>query len=399
MRFWLIILSFPVFDIAWWVWAHRKLAVLPKAKRWQRLLSIFIIAQLLSLTFLFVARFSGLHAPYPVVVLAALYIWHLIVLPITVLLSFLGELASSFTALARRILPGSASADAPDAPIAGQPLGRRQFLTAAAVAAPPFLTGAAVTTSLLRLPQFRHRDLTLNVPDLPPALDGLTIAHVSDIHVGRFTPPSKLAEIVEQTNARNPDLVLMTGDLIDFALLDLPRAIELVKQFTPRFGLVMCEGNHDLIENRFVFEQDVKASGIPLLLNESQVIDVKGHPVQLLGIRWGGRSGFDPATNAHVERTLRLRRRDAFPILLAHHPHAFDPAAEAGIPLTLAGHTHGGQLMLTEQIGPGPLMYKYWSGPYRKERSHLVVSNGVGNWFPLRVNAPAEIVHLTLRGA
>jgi hypothetical protein len=118
-----------------------------------------------------------------------------------------------------------------------------------------------------------------------------------------------------------------------------------------------------------------------------------------LGIRWGGRSGFDAATGAHVRNTLRLRRSDAFPILLAHHPHAFDPAAEAGIPLTLAGHTHGGQLMLTEHIGPGPLMYKYWSGMYRKEQSQLVVSNGVGNWFPLRINAPAEIVHITLRPA
>src|SRR5688500_5820564 len=100
MRFWLIILSFPVFDIAWWVWAHRRLAVLPEAKRWQRLLGVFVIAQLLALTFLFVARFSGIHAPYPVVVLATLYIWHLIILPITVVLSFLGELGACFARLA-----------------------------------------------------------------------------------------------------------------------------------------------------------------------------------------------------------------------------------------------------------------------------------------------------------
>jgi hypothetical protein len=81
---------------------------------------------------------------------------------------------------------------------------------------------------------------------------------------------------------------------------------------------------------------------------------------------------------------------------LAHHPHAFDAAAAAGVPLTLSGHTHGGQLMLNEQLGFGPAMFRYWSGWYRKGVSQLVVSNGVGNWFPLRVNAPAEIIHLTL---
>jgi predicted MPP superfamily phosphohydrolase len=161
----------------------------------------------------------------------------------------------------------------------------------------------------------------------------------------------------------------------------------------------MCEGNHDLIQDRLIFEHDVKRSGIPLLLNESMTIDVRNHPIQLLGIKWGGRSGFDPATNAHVANTLRLRDQNAFPILLAHHPHAFDPAAEANIPLTLAGHTHGGQIMLTKNFGPGPLMYKYWSGLYHKDQSQLVVSNGVGNWFPLRINAPAEILHLTLRPA
>ncbi|MBU0639220.1 MAG: hypothetical protein KKB50_10180 [Planctomycetes bacterium] len=98
-----------------------------------------------------------------------------------------------------------------------------------------------------------------------------------------------------------------------------------------------------------------------------------------------------------MKRLLPLCRSDAFTILLAHHPHAFDRAAEAGIPLTLAGHTHGGQLMLGNDVGAGSVLFKYCSGPYRRGASTLVVSNGVGNWFPLRVNAPAEILHLTLR--
>jgi predicted MPP superfamily phosphohydrolase len=100
-----------------------------------------------------------------------------------------------------------------------------------------------------------------------------------------------------------------------------------------------------------------------------------------------------------MPRLLAKRQPDAFPILLAHHPHAFDLAAEAGVPLTLSGHTHGGQLMLSRKLGFGPLMYRYWSGLYARGNSQLLVSNGVGNWFPLRVHAPAEIVHVTLRRA
>jgi hypothetical protein len=84
---------------------------------------------------------------------------------------------------------------------------------------------------------------------------------------------------------------------------------------------------------------------------------------------------------------------------MTHHPHGFDAAVRHGLPLTLAGHTHGGQLMLTDHIGAGPLMFRYWSGPYEKGGHHLIVSNGVGNWFPLRTHAPAELIHLTLRCA
>jgi predicted MPP superfamily phosphohydrolase len=102
------------------------------------------------------------------------------------------------------------------------------------------------------------------------------------------------------------------------------------------------------------------------------------------------------AIAAAVRQLLNQRQPESFPILLAHHPHAFDAAAAASVPLTLSGHTHGGQLMLNEQCGFGPALFRYWSGLYSKGASKLIVSNGVGNWFPLRVRAPAELLHLTL---
>ena len=100
-----------------------------------------------------------------------------------------------------------------------------------------------------------------------------------------------------------------------------------------------------------------------------------------------------------MRELMRQRQPDAFPILLTHHPHAFDAAVKAALPLTLAGHTHGGQWMFDRQHGLGPALFRYWSGLYTRGHSQMIISNGVGNWLPLRINAPAEIVHLTLRCA
>jgi predicted MPP superfamily phosphohydrolase len=161
----------------------------------------------------------------------------------------------------------------------------------------------------------------------------------------------------------------------------------------------LCEGNHDLFQSRSAFEDQVRASGVPLLLDEVANLRIRGRDVQLLGMQWDSGPHSYPIYKHHLDVLRPHRDEEAFQILLAHHPHAFDRAAEAGIPLVLSGHTHGGQLMLTPEIGGGPMLFKYWSGLYRQGDSALVVSNGVGNWFPLRIGAPAEILHLTLRCA
>jgi len=166
----------------------------------------------------------------------------------------------------------------------------------------------------------------------------------------------------------------------------------------------MIEGNHDLFDDGAEFEWRVKAAGVPLLLDESAVANVRGYPLQFFGLRWlqsekvrGLQS--DRVTALQVRALMKQRQPDAFPILLAHHPHAFDAAVEADLPLTLAGHTHGGQWTLDSHRGVGSVLFRYWSGLYTRGRSQMIVSNGVGNVFPIRINAPAEIVHITLRSA
>jgi uncharacterized protein len=216
------------------------------------------------------------------------------------------------------------------------------------------------------------------------------------VHIGRFTRGKVIERIVEETNRLEADVVAMTGDLINDSLRAMPAALEMARGLRGRHVVVTCEGNHDLIENPTIFYREAERGGLPLLRNETASVTIRGQRVQVLGLPW---TRNPVGLRDSMKELLAKRDPNAWGLLLAHHPHAWDGAE--GIPLTLAGHTHGGQIMLNEHTGFGPWMYRYWSGlytPETKERA-LVVSNGVGNWFPVRVNAPAEIVHLTLRAA
>ncbi len=397
VRFILIIAgSLLALNGIWWVGSAR----LTNRTALRRLIALFMGAQLVGLAWLFSGRLShtGWDRWLPKFAIAALFIWHTLILP-----PLLALMVAALPILLLRAAlhffkrPRAAPAKSSDHHTTWS---RRQFLGFAAAAAPPLCTLSLTTLAMGQLSQFRVRRFILPLRGLPRDLDGVTIAQVSDMHVGRFTSGRVLRDMVGAVNELRADLVLLTGDLINDALEDLDAGLELVRAMQGRSGSYLIEGNHDLIENGSEFERRVKASGIPFLLNESTVVSVRGAPLQLLGLSWTRAwENRDEAIASSVRQLLRQRQPDAFPILLAHHPHAFDAAAEASMPLTLSGHTHGGQLMLNDQSGFGPALFRYWSGLYTRGESKLVVSNGVGNWFPLRINAPAEIVHITLSRA
>ena len=382
-------------DAIWW-WTLARQTDNPFARA---LLGIFICAQMLCLVWLIASRLlqTGWDRWLPKFAASALFIWHFLGLG---LFSLIG-LALIPVLLVAKLATGNLRPHR--APVVSsheeQAWSRREFVGFGAAIAPPLFTLTLTGVAISQLNNFRVRRFVIPIPGLPRALDGATIAQVSDMHVGRFTSGRVLEEMVSTVNALQADLVLLTGDLINDALADLDQGLALARRMESRFGLYLIEGNHDLIENPSEFERRVRASGIPFLLDQSTVVAVNGAPIQLLGLSWTRHHAKDH--DAEISRSLRalLRQRqsDAFSILLAHHPHAFDEAAQAGMPLTLSGHTHGGQLMLNEGLGFGPAMFRYWSGLYTRGDSKLIVSNGVGNWFPLRVNAPAEIIHITLR--
>jgi len=394
--FWLVIhLLMLVFDVAWWAIAMR----LTKRRLWRVLVSVFMAGQMAAFYSLVYNLDWLRHSPKAVLVAVAVWHFFAVGFGLAVLLPLGLARAGAW------LVPGLAPATgvrghSPVAtPASVNSLRRREFIGACAALAPPLLTVGLTGISLAQLSSFRVRRFALSIPALPRALDGVTIAHVSDIHLGEMTRGRVLRDIVNTTNALRADVVVFTGDLIDHELADLSEGIALVKAMAGRYGLWMVEGNHDLVQDGWEFERRVKAAGLPLLLNESAVAEVRGYPVQFLGLGWACDRQRDWTIALQMRELMRQRQPDAFPIVLAHHPHAFDAAVKADLPLTLTGHTHGGQFMLDRQHGVGSVMFRYWSGLYRRGGSQLIVANGVGNWLPIRVNAPAEIVHLTLRCA
>ncbi|HUA64905.1 MAG TPA: metallophosphoesterase [Alphaproteobacteria bacterium] len=382
-----------ILDIAWWVIAM----CLARKKIWRLVISLFMAVQLSC--GILIAWGVDLSVHIPTAALTAVILWHFFGISA---LTGLGVLYMCHRMIRPRRQRVSAiengltvTSDTENS------ISRRDFIGACAALAPPLATFSITGIAMAQINEFRLRRFTLSLPSLPKSLDGVTIAHVSDVHVGQWTHGPILKKIVERTNAMNADLVVVTGDLINFELSDLSESIDLLKQMHGRYGLYMVEGNHDLLENGAEFERRVKQSGLSLLVDESTVCEVRGHPVQFLGLRWTESFGSpnDKVISRQVGELMKQRRPDAFPIFLAHHPHAFDAAAANGLPLTLTGHTHGGQLMLDKDVGVGPALFRYWSGLYKREQSQLIVSNGVGNMFPIRINAPAELVHITLRCA
>jgi len=392
-----ILFLIPLLTVLWlgWVW-WRLRRVGGRGARWMRGLCLGTTAVVL-LTYLWVIaqRMGGIGTPPHPWLQALLLVWVIVFLPFLALPMMGGiSLFDAARAITRRLTGTKPRAS--EVPSGSPGMSRRQMLRTTVLALPVLGSIGATAISIPQKTRFRVRPFTVRVPGLPAALDGLTITHISDTHVGKFTRGHVLDAMVEEVNRLKSDLVLLTGDLIDHSVDDLPEALDMIERLNPGRGLFNIEGNHDLFDGPEAFARGHADRGIPLLRDQLARLHVRGHAVEILGMRWSRR---EDTMRGQVAALAGIRDPDAFPILLAHHPHAFDAAADHGIPLTLAGHTHGGQLMLTPEIGAGPMLFRYWSGIYQKTNSSLVVSNGAGNWFPLRTAAPAEILHLTLHRA
>jgi predicted MPP superfamily phosphohydrolase len=278
-------------------------------------------------------------------------------------------------------------------------LSRRQFLARATYAYATAGLGLSAygIWNAERLPVVTRR--TLFFPDLPPGLEGLRIAHLSDVHAGIHMERDKMEAIVAQTNALRPDLICQTGDMIDIAASFIPDYVRAFRDLAAPLGVVTVLGNHDRYTGEKAVIRGVRDAGQAFVQNGAHVIERNGTPLALVGIDDPRNWRIDDPQDAVIDVALRRAPPGVFKILLAHRPGAFDGAAPRGVPLTLAGHIHGGQFYLPV-IGwsAGRLITKYVMGHFRQGASQLYVSRGIGVvGVPIRVFVPPEIALLELR--
>lgn len=235
------------------------------------------------------------------------------------------------------------------------------------------------------------RQIEIASPDWPSAFDGLSIGHVSDFHLGDLIPLDRALAAVALLAEQDPDLVACTGDVVDLNHDPAPPLLAALADIGAPLGTFLVLGNHDELHCRDTMLRLAGEVGITALHDEAASVAHGGERLTIAGIQWG-KSAVDCARS--IDRTCG----DATDLLLSHNPRAFLRAAEIGIPLTLSGHTHGGQVALRRRPNANlALTHRHSAGLFASGHSRLYVTTGVGSWFPLRVNCPPEVVVVTMR--
>jgi uncharacterized protein len=302
--------------------------------------------------------------------------------------------------------------------------GRRYFFktATAAAGAVPFL-GAMYGFAAERLNYQVHR-VEIPISNLPSALDGMKIAQLSDIHMSGYMPRSQVRRAIDMANDLGADLAVVTGDFITGADDPLDECIEEIRRLSAPLGIYGCNGNHEIYAQAEDRAQELFTQfGMRLLRHENTLISFRGAKFNLIGVDYqrernpGGRristlSGVEP-----------LIRSDVPNILLSHNPNSFNRATELGVELSLAGHTHGGQIqveILDHRLSPARFITDYVAGLYIRPlftpaktvasqkflhaatlqgpHAAIYVNRGLGTvGAPVRLGVPPEISLLTLR--
>lgn len=247
----------------------------------------------------------------------------------------------------------------------------------------------------IRHPDIKKMDVTLK--RLPKSLDGLTIVQITDLHVNAFNPEHKVQEIVDSVNALEPDLILLTGDIVDGTTSKREKDISPLKNLKAKYGVFGSAGNHEYYSGYDAWQEKLPEMGIHMLNNSHVVLSIYETPLVLAGITDPVAAQFRrPVPN--VAAALEGSLPEAVRILMAHRPQDAEIHATAGIDLQLSGHTHGGQIMglnrIVAHFNENRLM-----GWYDVGNMKLYISTGVSLWngFPARFGVPAEIPVITLR--
>jgi uncharacterized protein len=306
------------------------------------------------------------------------------------------------------------------------PSRRTFFRTASVVAgAAPFL-GVMYGYAAERL-RYEVRRIEIPLTNLTPELDGLQIVQISDIHLSSYMKRESVRRAVDMANDVGADLAVVTGDLITGVHDSVHDCVEEVSRLYAPLGVYGCNGNHEIYARAEDLAERLYAqAGMKMLRRDNALITYKGAQLNLIGVDYQRErmpSGRKIQMLANAEPLIR---RDMPNILLSHNPNSFNRAAELGIELSLAGHTHGGQVqveILDVSLSPARFITDYIAGLYHrpllmpdqpkrmgetiklmpnapKGLAALYVNRGLGTvGAPVRLGAPPEITHIILRRA
>lgn len=277
---------------------------------------------------------------------------------------------------------------------------RRQFIKIAASALPAMALGTVGSGMAGSFQPVKINKVPMYFSNLPDDLDGFTILHLSDLHLGYYFHVSDLEETLKEADGYSPDLVLVTGDIAD-DLNQLPDALNLIAQLKSMHGSFMSLGNHEYIRGINNVRRITSAGPVPLLVDA-------GHRIRHgnASIYIGGaddprrmRGDVDPFLDQTIEKAMAKSKINDFKLLMSHRPKALDVAGKHSVDLIFGGHTHGGQIMLDgKSLFEGMVEREpYLWGLYQKDKTQLYTSAGMGHWFPFRLNCPPEAPLIELK--
>jgi predicted MPP superfamily phosphohydrolase len=280
----------------------------------------------------------------------------------------------------------------------GAPLsqGRRIFLARAAVGG-----AAAVAAGVSSYGVWRAfcppdiREVQVKLRGLPRSLDGFRIVQMSDLHLGDVLGRPFLQELVRRCNALKPDLVAVTGDLVDGTVAHLAPAVSALRDLTSREGTYFITGNHEYYAGDREWATALSGMGIHVLRNRRVTLGDAGGRLDIIGVDDYGQRELPDGRGYDLERALAGRDEAMPAVLLAHQPRGVEAALARGIGLQLSGHTHGGQMFPITLIVSAT--YTYSAGLYPVGDGHVYVSRGTGFWGPpMRIGSPPEITVVTM---
>jgi uncharacterized protein len=238
--------------------------------------------------------------------------------------------------------------------------------------------------SLYNAKQVRVTQISIEAADIK---DNLKIIQISDLHIGALNNKEYLEKVVRLSNSLNPDLVLITGDLLDGSGRITNAELEMLKLLKTKEGVYFVTGNHETYFNQNEMLELIKSQNITILRNEK--VDVAG--IQLIGIDYPNN---EFSKNNEVLKNISLET-DKFSILMYHSPTGLQDAVDKGIRLQLSGHAHNGQIFPIQLIEK--LIYKYVSGLHHIKNTYFYISQGAGTWGPpMRFGSYSEIVEINL---